>query len=61
MLQYNLVEMVRKTLCPSNFVLKASDGIQEMEHMDIIYEFIGKKNLKKAILPGHIEGNCTYL
>jgi hypothetical protein len=54
--------MVRKTLGPSNFVLKASHRIQEMEHMDIIYDFLGTKNSKKnIILCGHVEWDCIYL
>jgi hypothetical protein len=61
MLQYNLVEMARKTLGPSNFVLRASHGIQEMEHMDIICDFVGKKNLKIFILYGHVECYFIYL
>jgi predicted metal-dependent hydrolase len=50
--------MVRKTLGPSNFVLKASHGIQEMEHMDVVYDILGKKNVKNIILCGHV-GTAT--
>jgi hypothetical protein len=61
MRQYNLVEMAKKTLGPLNFLLKASCGIHEMEHLDIICDFLGKKNLKIIILCGHVGWNCIYL
>jgi hypothetical protein len=43
MQQYNLVEMAKKTLDPSNFVLKASSGIHEMQHLDVICDFLERK------------------
>jgi hypothetical protein len=61
MRQYNLVEMAKKILDLSNFVLKASRGIHKMEHLDVISDYLGKKNLKIIILCRHVGWNCIYL
>jgi hypothetical protein len=58
--QYNLVETAKKTLGRSN-LLKASRGIHEMEHLDVICDFLGEKNWKIIILCGHVEWNHIYL
>jgi hypothetical protein len=60
MLKYNLEETAKKTLGRSIFLLKASCGIHEMEHLHVICDFLGKKNCI-IIFCGHVEWKCIYL